>query len=164
MESPVYQQIYSYALRALTRRAHTSYELKQKLRSRPGCTASIAEQVIARLKEQRFLDDEEYVRRAVEHAVAYRLEGLSRLSQRLFAKGISSQETRSMWRSMDIDENALAQKVLDKWGKRFANLEPYERHQKSLALLQRRGLHPQLPLLNQIKAHRISSQNDLEIQ
>ena len=164
MESPAYQQIYSYALRALTRRAHTSYELKQKLRSRPGCTASIAEQVVTRLTEQRFLDDEEYVRRAVEHAVAYRLEGLSRLSQRLFAKGISSDQTRSMWNSMEIDEEALAQKILNKWGKRFANLEPYERYQKSLALLQRRGLSLQLPLPNQIKAHRISSQNDLEIQ
>lgn len=164
MESPASKQIYSYALRALTRRAHTSYELKQKLRTRPGCTASIADQVIARLKEQRFLDDEEYVRRAVEHAVTYRLEGLSRLIHRLFAKGIPSDETRAMWRSMNIDENALAQKVLDKWGKRFANLEPHERHQKSLALLQRRGLQPQFPLPNQIKGHRISSQNDLEIQ
>lgn len=164
MEVPVYQQVYSYALRALTRRAHTSYELKQKLRTRPGCTANIADEVIARLKEQGFLNDEDYVRRAVEYAVAYRLEGLSRLTQRLFAKGIPSEQTRSMWNSMEIDEEALAQKILSKWGKRFVSLEPYERHQKTLALLQRRGLSLQFPLPNQIKAHRINSQNDLEIQ
>ncbi len=58
---PNYQPLMEYALRALSRRAHTTHELKDKLKKRPQHTAQLETAVINRLLELKLFDDEDFL-------------------------------------------------------------------------------------------------------
>src|SRR6266513_960925 len=88
------QTLYDYAIAALARRMRTVAELKRLMRTRaahqPDCDA-LVEAVVARLKQQRYLNDTDYastysaLRRDTEKF------GRMRVTQELKARGVHPQ-------------------------------------------------------------------------
>lgn len=81
------QELYASALRALMRRAHSIHEMRQYLRRRAE-TKNQIDRVIARLREQNYLDDARYgLDYARQHANSRR-QGRFRIARELRARGV----------------------------------------------------------------------------
>jgi len=103
-------RLWEYALRVLAGRAHSSGELREKLRRKAERAADV-DSTIARLKEYGYLND----RKFAEGFAAARLEneGLGRtrvladLSRRRVAPAVAQQTVGKVYE--DVDEQALAE-------------------------------------------------------
>ena len=81
------QDLYASALRALMRRAHSIHEMRQYL-GRRAETKNHVDRVIARLREQNYLDDARYsLDYARQHANSRR-QGRFRIARELRARGV----------------------------------------------------------------------------
>ncbi len=107
------EALLEYALRALSGRAHSVGELREKLRRR-AARAEQVEAVLGRLREQGYLDD----RRLAEGYAAARLENeglgkirvLAELRRRRVAPGIARRAVEQIYR--DTDETRLIEDFL----------------------------------------------------
>lgn len=146
MQDPSYQNLMEYALRALSRRAHTIFEMSEKLQKRPHHTQSIEEKIIARLIELNLLNDEAYIKRAIESAVNYKYEGLYKVTQKLYKKGIPIEDTQKIWKEMKVPERDVAIKALKKAEKSMARAPKAKRYLKRAQYLASRGFTPDIVL------------------
>jgi regulatory protein len=132
--------LYAYAVRALAGRSHSSGEMREKLRRR-AARAEDVDAVIARLKDNNYLDD----RRFAEGFAAARLSnqrfGRTRVMQdlrgRRVAPGLAEKTVGEVYR--DVDEAAL----IEEWVRRKYRLAPREglfQDDKDLASAYRRLL------------------------
>ena len=102
------EELWEYALKTLAGRAHSTGELRQKLRAR-ALQAADVESTLSRLKEYQYLDD----RRFAESFAAARLENqqlgrtrvLRDLRQRRVAPAVAERTVRKVYH--DVDETAL---------------------------------------------------------
>jgi regulatory protein len=81
-------ELYDVALRALTRRAHSVQEMKQKLARRTD-NGLLVRVVMARLKENGQLDDERYAQQFTRNRTQSRKQGKFRIQRELRARGVS---------------------------------------------------------------------------
>lgn len=139
MEEPQYRHLMDYALRALTRRSHTTHELKQKLQKRRTYTKPLGQQVLDRLLELGLLNDEDLIRRRVEEGARVRLEGPLKVASRLFKKGIPIKKTKEAWEALQVSEKELAQAALKRAEKRFHRLPKEKRYRRQVQFLASRG-------------------------
>src|SRR5258708_13094289 len=82
------QELYDVALRALTRRAHSVQEMKQKLARRTD-NELLVRVVMARLKENGQLDDERYAKQFTRNRTESRKQGKFRITRGLRFRGVS---------------------------------------------------------------------------
>ncbi len=133
--------LWSFALKALGGRAHSTGELREKLRRRAERAADVDE-VLARLKDHGYLDD----RRFAEGFAAARLSnerfGRTRvirdLRQRRVAPALAERTVR------DVYENVDEQALIEEWIRRkyrLASRESLFQEDKDLASAYRRLLH-----------------------
>ena len=109
------EALWSYALKALAGRAHSTGELREKLRRRAERISDI-DDVIARLKENGYLDD----RRFAEGYAAARLSNdrlgrgrvVQDLRQRRVAPAVAEKTVRQVYE--DVDEQALIDEFIRK--------------------------------------------------
>ena len=80
-------QLYAAALRALMRRAHSVYEMRQAL-ERKAEDKSLVPAVLARLKEKGYLDDARYARQFAHYHAELRRQGRFRIARDLRARGV----------------------------------------------------------------------------
>jgi regulatory protein len=144
MEDPAYRKLMDYAMRALSRRAHTTFELSEKLKKRYQYSQPLAAQVIARLQELNLLNDQNYIRTAIEQTTRFRLQGRLKVASRLYKKGISMKETEEIWNSMELPERELALQALERAQKRFARVPQEKLYQKRAQFLASRGFSPEI--------------------
>ena len=134
------ESLWAYALRMLAGRAHSTGELREKLRRRAERISDIDE-VIARLKDTGYLDD----RRFAEGFANARLSNdrlgrgrvLQDLRQRRVAPALAEKTVGEVYQ--DVDEQAL----IDEWIRRKYRLAPREglfQDEKDLAAAYRRLL------------------------
>ena len=132
------ESLWSYALKALAGRAHSTGELREKLRRRAEQPSDI-DGVITRLKENGYLDD----RRFAEGFAAARLSNdrlgrgrvIQDLRQRRVAPAVAEKTVRDVYE--DVDEQAL----IDEWIRKKYRLAPREglfQDEKDLAAAYRR--------------------------
>jgi regulatory protein len=134
------ESLWSYALKALAGRAHSTGELREKLRRRAERISDI-DDVIARLKENGYLDD----RRYAEGYAAARLSNdrlgrgrvLQDLRQRRVAPAVAEKTVRQVYE--DVDEQALIDEFIRK-KYRLAPREGLFQDEKDLAAAYRRLL------------------------
>lgn len=134
----------NYSMRALSRRAHTSFELREKLKKRPNHTPQLEDQVLTRLQELNLINDETYVRNAIEEATKYKLQGRYKLASRLQRKGIDFKDTETLWKESEISEKELATEALKRAAKRFAKVPPAKLYQRRASFLASRGFSPEI--------------------
>lgn len=133
--------LWQYAVRALGGRAHSSGELREKLRRRAERMSDV-EDVIGRLKDAGYLDD----RRFAESFAAARLSGekfgsnrVTRdLRQRRVAPALAEQTVKKVF--AEIDEKDLIEEWIRK-KYRTAQREGLFQDEKDLAAAYRRLLH-----------------------
>lgn len=134
------ESLWSYALKALAQRAHSTGELREKLRRRAEHASDI-DDVLARLKDNGYLDD----RRFAEGFANARLSGdrfgsgrvLHDLRQRRVAPALAEKTVRHVYE--DVDEQAL----IDEWIRKKYRMAPREglfKDEKDLAAAYRRLL------------------------
>jgi regulatory protein len=109
------QELYAAALRALMRRAHSIHEMKEYLARRAKDRESIA-QVIARLREQNYLDDAKFAMDYTRQHANSRSQGRFRITRELRQRGVPDQHIEAALETVfaDTDEAALARKRLSR--------------------------------------------------
>jgi regulatory protein len=81
------EELRDVALRALTRRAHSVFEMRCALERRSE-DSSLVHAVLGRLKQQNLLDDARYARDFARHHAAGRRQGRFRITQELRHRGV----------------------------------------------------------------------------
>lgn len=127
---------YQKALHFLSYRPRSEAEVKRNLRKRAGSEA-IIEGVIARLRKNKLVDDEDFARRWVENRRAFRPRGAFALRAELRQKGLADEVID---RALEgLDEVSLASAAAEKKLRQFAKLEWQDFRRKLSAHLSRRG-------------------------
>jgi len=133
--------LWAYALRALSGRAHSTGELRDKL-ARRAQTHGDVETILARLKDHGYLNDSRYAESYAAARLANEKLGGSRverdLRQRRVAPALAGKTVREVYR--DVDEAAL----IEEWIRRKYRLAPRDglfQEDKDLASAYRRLLH-----------------------
>ena len=81
------QQLYMSALRALMRRAHSIHEMRQYLERRAE-DKEVVSTVVARLRENQYLDDTRYALEYARHHAQSRRQGRFRIARELRGRGV----------------------------------------------------------------------------
>jgi regulatory protein len=114
------QELYAAALRALIRRAHSIHEMKEYLERRAENREAIAP-VIARLREENYLDDAKFALNYARQHAQSRRQGRFRIARELRARGVPDRHIESALGAVftDTDEAALIRKRLERHLARF---------------------------------------------
>ncbi len=132
--------LWAYALKVLAGRAHSTGELREKLRRRAERAADV-DDILARLKEHGYLDDRRYAESFAAARLANEKLGRARVLQDLRRRRVapSLAETTVRKTYQDVDEPAL----IEDWIRRKYRLVPREglfQEDKDLAAAYRRLL------------------------
>jgi regulatory protein len=109
------QELYASAVRALMRRAHSIHEMREYL-GRRADDRDLVSTVIAKLRENRYLDDARY---ALDYARAHaqtRRQGRFRIARELRARGVPDQHIEAALDAVfaETDEAALVRARLQR--------------------------------------------------
>jgi SOS response regulatory protein OraA/RecX len=129
---------YEAALESLEFRARTEKELERSLLEK-GFVAPAVEKTLARLRENRLLDDRRYAERTVERS-AEKPVGVYALKQKLRAKGISEEDAEEALSLLDSDQQSdAAKRAARQLARKYEKLPPREAKAKLSQALARRG-------------------------
>lgn len=133
-------KFYNIALRFLSFRPRSEKEIRDNFK-RKKVGSQIIEKIVAKLKEQRFLNDEEFVKWWIEQRTAFKPRGLRLTKMELLSKGISNEIIDKMiydlrFKNYDLER---AKTLVEKRIERFRNLPKQDVYQKLGSYLARRG-------------------------
>lgn len=102
------QDLYTSALGALMRRAHSVHEMKEYLERRAASKDLVAP-VLARLKEHKYLDDARYALEFVRLRAQSRRQGRFRIARELRARGVPDRHIEAALDTIfaETDESSL---------------------------------------------------------
>jgi regulatory protein len=102
------QELYALALRALMRRAHSIHEMREYLERRAEGKEAVS-RVIARLREQNYLDDARYALDYARTHAQSRRQGRFRIARELRARGVPDRHIEAAIAAVfaETDESAL---------------------------------------------------------
>ena len=131
------ERAWSYALTLLTRRAHTEAEIEEKL-SRRGAAPTIVEDVLARLRHYRLVDDEAFAESFVRsHSPR---KGELALRRDLLRKGVPEEITEGSLAEVDEPSQIeTAGRLLERNAWRFRGADGRRNRARAFAFLARRG-------------------------
>lgn len=102
------EELYDYALKALMRRSHSIYEMRQALERR-NSDKSMVKRVIGRLREHSYLDDARYAVAFARQRSENRRQGRHRIARELRARGVADRFIESALEEVLRDVDAAAQ-------------------------------------------------------
>lgn len=130
--------LWSYALKVLGGRAHSTGELKEKLRRRASRVADV-EDILARLKDHGYLNDQRFAENFAASRLSNDKFGRTRviqdLRQRRVAPALAERATRQVY------QNVKEESLIEEWIRRKYRLAPREHlfeEDKDLAAAYRR--------------------------
>ncbi|HKF53207.1 MAG TPA: regulatory protein RecX [Candidatus Acidoferrales bacterium] len=108
-------QLYTAALRALMRRAHSVHEMKEYLKTRAE-NPDDAAAVLQRLREQNYVDDARYAREYARSHAQSRRQGKFRIARELRARGVPDKHIEAALDAVfaETDENALVRARIER--------------------------------------------------
>jgi regulatory protein len=127
-----------YVLRFLTIRPRSQYELERRL-TRKGYPNFDIKKMIVRLKDQNLINDREFAAAWVRNRSLLRPTGKRLLFWELKQKGIAREIIDEVLSFDDKVELDLARAALENKNRLYVGLDPFEKKQKLLAFLSRRG-------------------------
>lgn len=128
----------SAALEFIGYRPRSEGEIQRRLRQR-GFTAGAIETTIAKLRDWRYVDDEEFAQRWIENRLVHRPRSARLLAQELRQKGVASSTAADAIDGAEIDEIADATSLAADKQRKLANLPEDIRVRRVSAFLARRG-------------------------
>jgi regulatory protein len=136
---------YDRALTLLEFRARSVAELRRKLREK-GEPAEDVERVLARLIDQKLLDDVEYARQFARSkllgAGASRWRIIQELARQGVGREIAERAVETLVDAEGIDPSAAVHRVAEKKWKALAKLDDLTRRRRLYSFLARRGFNP----------------------
>jgi regulatory protein len=136
---------YEMALRLLEFRARSETELRRKLLQK-GEGAEQVDEVIARLRDQRLLDDADFARQFARTKVlgggASRRRIVQELTRKGVARDVADEAIDGLQENEGIDPAAAIHRVAEKKWKALASLDEFKRRRRLYAFLARRGFNP----------------------
>lgn len=126
------------ALNLLSFRSRSEGEIRRKLQQGKYPDATI-EQVLAKLREWHYVDDEDFARRWIENRSAHRPRGSRLLAQELKAKGIQPQILAEALDESDLDEASDALALARQRSRQLHDLDQQVRERRLTGFLARRG-------------------------
>jgi regulatory protein len=108
-------ELYAAALRALMRRAHSTFELRIYLERR-ALDAAAVRSVLTRLKQEKLLDDGRYAFDFARARATGRRQGGRRIAQELRKRGVPDRHINAAIAQAfaDLDESAIVRKVIER--------------------------------------------------
>ena len=131
------QRAVSYALRFLSYRPRSEFEVRSRLRRK--FVTEVVDLTVENLKAQGLLDDIAFAAAWTRSRISYRPRSASMVSRELFQKGVSGDVARDAVKDIDDDESAYVagQKILVR-----VIQEEYGKYRlKMWGYLQRRGFN-----------------------
>lgn len=109
------EALYAAALRALMRRAHSVYEMRQALERRAE-DKELARRVLQRLKNEKLLDDGRYARQFARVHAESRRQGRYRIARELRARGVPDRHIEAAMEEAfaETDEGALVRQRIER--------------------------------------------------
>jgi len=109
------EQLYAAALRALMRRAHSIHEMRQALERRAEDKNSVR-RVLARLKQEKLLDDARYACQFARYHAESRRRGRFRIARELRARGVPDRHISAALDEVfaEVDEATLVRQRLER--------------------------------------------------
>jgi len=109
------EALYAAVLRALMRRAHSIYEMRQYLELRAE-DAKHARSVLQRLKQEKLLDDARYARQFARYHAESRRQGPYRIARELRTRGVPDRHIEAAIEETfaETDEAALVRKRIER--------------------------------------------------
>lgn len=139
----IYDEFYSkalqYAIKIAVNKRYTVWELEKKLNKFPNLDDESKEQIISRLKELNYLNDNNFIRDFVSDRCSFKPCGKYKLSIELYKKGISKDLFETTINQLEIDEDELAEKALEARKKRWTNIPDEKIKNKAYSFLSSRG-------------------------
>lgn len=99
------------------------------------------DKVIKHLIEQKFLDDKEFINYLVTSRTRTKVKGIYAIKQELAKYGVEKGLIDEYFAKTEINEEALAEKILSSRWSRLKDLPAKKRFEKAISLLQRRGFN-----------------------
>jgi regulatory protein len=108
-------ELYAAALRALMRRAHSTFELRTYLERR-ALEPAMVRHVMARLKQEKLIDDARYALDFAHARASGRRQGGRRIAQELRKRGVPDQHINAAIAQVfaDLDEGAMVRKAIER--------------------------------------------------
>ena len=129
------RSVYDHALRLLEFRARSVAELRRKLLQK-GAEAAAVDEVIARLRDQKLLDDIDFARQFARTKLLGQGASRMRIKQELSQKGIARETADRVIKELQeedgIDPAAATQRVAEKKWKSLAKFDDFARRRKSV--------------------------------
>jgi len=134
---------YQRALRRLARRDHSEAELRRALVTRGYSEAEIDE-AVARLRTQRYLDDETFAERFARSRLSHHGQGQARIRQGLRQRGVGREQMEAglVAALRDVSEDEVLDKAARQYWRQHTRVEPARRLPRLWAFLLRRGFAP----------------------
>ena len=109
------EDLYTAALRALMRRAHSIFEMRRSLERRADDKA-LVRRVLDRLKRENLLDDARYARQFARHHAESRRRGHYRIARDLRARGVPDRHIEPALAEVfeEVNEAALLRKRIER--------------------------------------------------
>lgn len=126
------------ALHYLSYRSRSRQEMLRYLQKK-GYQSSVIDQVIARLQDERLLDDKKFASEWVENRQLFRPRSKAMMKIELRQKGVNDGAISEAFESANLDDLELALAAGQKLNKRYQKLDKQEYYRKLGAALQRRG-------------------------
>lgn len=142
-QAGVYDKALRQAMNRLNRRAMSRRDLDKKL-ERLEYEQAVREQVLDRLTEMKFLDDEAYARALIDSTLRRKPAGPQLLRQKLYQKGIGRSLIEKLV-SETTDAQDLAPGAVDLARKKLRSMQRLDidtRKRRLYGLLARRGFNP----------------------
>ncbi len=136
-----FEKVYNKALRFLSYRPRSEKEVRDNL-LRKKASSQIVEQVIAKLKEQRFLNDEEFVKWWVEQRTTFKPRSMRIIKIELKQKGIPQEIIEKVVHSSQFivhSDLEQAKKLVQKKIHRYKDFSKQELYKKLGGFLASKG-------------------------
>ncbi|MEN4011213.1 MAG: RecX family transcriptional regulator [Chloroflexota bacterium] len=136
-QEEVRETAYQRALLILSYRARSEHELRQKL-SQKGFEAQVVNQVVVRLKSERYLGDAEFAQLWTDNRSQFRPRSQRLLRYELKQKGVSEEHIEKALETVE-DESVLAYQAGARYARRLTGVEHELFRKRLTGFLARRG-------------------------
>ncbi|PIR54629.1 hypothetical protein COU74_05055 [Candidatus Peregrinibacteria bacterium CG10_big_fil_rev_8_21_14_0_10_36_19] len=138
-----YDRLLQYSLRILSKKRYTEGEMRRKLEKQilklENIDTQVAEQVIERLNELKYLNDEQFVRDYISDRIRFKPRGKYLIKQELINKCVEEFLIDKIIEETEINEVEMATEVLNKLSKKLENCDFRKKQQRAFSALSSKG-------------------------
>jgi len=136
-----YEILIEYALKLISRKRYTQKEIEKKLKGKEFAKGDDIEKVIARLKEYKYINDDEYAKDFIDNRARFAPRGKRLMAFELRKKGVSKEIVKKAIFESDIDELELAKQILKRKQNTLKKLTDQKRKEKIFMILASKGFN-----------------------